>query len=346
MITDFKNTDNIEDLDFEICSRAGIELLMDNKIGVIILAGGQGSRLGLDKPKGTLLLNGKSLFEIHANKINNLTNTLNVKIPLYIMTSCNTHTDTIDFFEKNNYFNLQKGDVIFFQQGNNICFDISENIIIQGYNEKIPIHATCPNGSGGIYKAIHESNVIHDFEKRGLKYIHIHNVDNILVKIANPLFMGYCEVNNLDVGSKICSKEDPNETVGIFCYKNEQPSIIEYYELSDEIRNIRKDNGSLVYNQANIAIYCLSIEFIRKTKDYNLPTHNAFKKIPFWDNKLNKLVKPEKENGFKPEYFIFDAFKYCEKSKMRLLRINRESEFCPIKKNEDILIALNYLNKK
>lgn len=348
MITNFKNIDNINLLSNDnknIFRGEGCELLMNNKIGIIILAGGQGSRLGLNKPKGTLKLNGKSLFQIHAEKINNLIKEYGiketvVKIPLYIMTSCNTHQDTINFFEENNYFNLNKEDVIFFQQDNNYCFDsIGGNKIIKEYKNNKPIYTTCPNGNGGIYKAIHSKKIYDDFLKRKLKYIFIQNVDNPIVKLCDTLMLGYTQYNNLDVCCKVSSKKDQNEKVGIFCYKNNKPSIVEYYELEDKLKNLRNKDNELVYNQANISIYLLSVDFIKSTKNLDLELHYAKKKIQYWDEKLKKSIKPEVENGYKPEYFIFDVFKYCSKKKMRLLTIDRESEFCPIKNKSDISIA-------
>lgn len=338
MITNFENTDNIENFTqsgIETFKETGNKLILNNKIGVIVLAGGQGSRLGLNKPKGTLELNGKSLFQIHIEKIKKFA----VKMPLYIMTSYNTHEDTINFFKINDYFGLDKNDVIFFEQGNNYCLDNNRNKIVLNYDNDKPIYTTCPNGNGGIYKAIYDNGLYDDFLERGLKYLFIQNVDNPMVKLCDPLMIGHAEHNNLDVSCKVCQKNDPEEKVGIYCYKNNVPCIVEYYELSDEMRNLRDVGNNLTYNQANISIHLLSVDFIGKLRGIELECHYAWKKIMQWDEKLKHSVKPEKENGYKPEYFIFDAFKLCPKEKMKLLIVPRELEFCPIKNKEHVAIA-------
>ena len=350
MITNFKNTDNIDNFlekELNMFNNIGNKLLKDNKIGVIILAGGQGTRLGLEKPKGTLLLNNKSLFQIHIEKLQNM----NTHIPLYIMTSVNTHDDTINFFEENNYFNYKKNNIIFFQQGNNHCLDkIGGNKIIKEIKNNQPIYATCPNGNGGIYEAIHSNcpninnSIYDDFVKRGLEYIFIQNVDNPIVKLCDPIFLGYHNYYNLEISCKVCPKQDPDEKVGIFCYKDDKPNIVEYYELQDDMRYLKDKNNNLIYNQANISIHILSVNFIDKIKDIKLEYHYAKKKIEYWDDKLKRTIKPETENGYKPEYFIFDMFKYCPKDKMRLLTINRDSEFCPIKNKDDIILTEKIIN--
>lgn len=340
-ITNFKNSSKVSILDSSHLTNIGLNIIGKNKVALVLMAGGQGSRLGLDKPKGTLQLNGVSLFERHAKQISELNNKTGGNLVWYIMTSDKTHEDTIEYFKEMGYFGLLSDDIIFFRQGNNYCVYEDGRRIIENMVDGQPVYAKNPNGSGGIYKAIRDNGLLDDMEKRGIEHLYIYNVDNPLVKIADPLFLGYCR--DLDCGVKVVCKKDPEESVGVFCYKDNKPGLMEYFELLDEYRYAKDENGELLYRQGNIGIYYLSFSFVKNICELDdLEHHMAHKKIAYYDDKLDKTVKPLENNGYKPELFIFDAFPKCDISKMKLLEIEREDEFFPIKRPNDIN---NYLSK-
>ena len=219
--------------------------------------------------------------------------------------------------------------------------DKDKNRILQNVlDDGTKIYAKSPNGSGGIYWGLLKSNLLKDIVDRKIKYVYVCNVDNPLLKVADPVIIGYMEQNKLDIASKVIQKTDPEEKTGVFCYKNDKPHIMEYFLMDTHAKNLRGSNGDLLYNASNIGIYCFSIDFLRKIclMGYS-EFHLAHKKIPYYEESIERTIKPIINNGYKSEMFIFDVFKFCDKDKIGLLHTTREEEFLPIKKREDLMLA-------
>ncbi|CAD5118469.1 DgyrCDS7173 [Dimorphilus gyrociliatus] len=316
----------------------GYKAISDNRVALLLLAGGQGTRLGVPYPKGMYdigLPSKKTLYQIQAEriikvqrnamKLNN--SSQSPVIPWYIMVSKHTKDMTEKFFEEHNYFGLEKDNVSFFVQRLLPCLDFDGKIIMES---KFKV-AKAPDGNGGLYAALNDANIIEDMEKRGIRHICIHGVDNILVKLADPAFMGYCEDRGASCGSKVVEKKNPEESVGVVCKINNQYGVVEYSEISKETSEKRKPDGRLLYSGANIVYHYLNFEFLKLIcRDYvdDLDPHVAKKKIPFV-NENGTTVKPEQVNGIKIEKFVFDIFKYA--TNFVLWEVLKEDEFAPLK---------------
>ncbi|ODV59060.1 UDP-N-acetylglucosamine diphosphorylase [Ascoidea rubescens DSM 1968] len=320
----------------------GLELIKQNKVGIILMAGGQGTRLGSSSPKGTFRItipSNNSLFELQAKRIKALQKISGGDtsvLPWYIMTSEPTRAPTENFFKENNYFGLNPQNVIFFNQGTLPCFNLKGDKILLSSKSSI---AKSPDGNGGLYKAIYDNNLLDDFKKRNLKHIHMYCVDNCLVKVADPLFIGLAVEKKWDLATKVVRKTDPNESVGLIISKNHKPAVIEYSEISSQLAN-KKDpaNDSLLYlRAANIVNHFYSVDLLSNmipswinSRKY-LPYHIAKKKIPYFDTASNQLIKPTSSNGIKLEQFIFDIFESISLEKFGCLEVKREEEFSPLK---------------
>ena len=239
----------------------GIEIIKNNKFAVITMAGGQGTRLGHNGPKGTYLLNledkyGKkvSIFEVLAQNFLRAKKTYNVDINWYVMTSNSNKEDTIKYFRENNYFDLNKDNIKFFVQNDIPVIDENGKIIIgEDYLIK-----TASNGNGGIYEVLEEQNILYDMTKKGIEWAFVSGVDNILVNPIDPIFVGLTIKNGDVIAAKTVKKIDPNEKTGVYCKKNGKIGVIEYNEISDDLRNARDLNGDLLYSQSNIISHLYS----------------------------------------------------------------------------------------
>lgn len=305
----------------------GEKLLKEGKVCVIIVAGGQGSRLGFDGPKGCFKigpLSGKTLFEIHALKIFALSRKYDVSIPLYIMTSPGNHTDTVQFWERNGYFGLKKNDVIFFQQAvwpalfpdGKIVMDLPDHIFMS------------PDGHGGLLSALARNKIFDHMDRAGVEFVFYMQVDNPLVNICDPAFLGAHFFYEAEISLKVCKKRDPEEGLGVVVKKGGKYAIIEYSELTEEEKKERLPDGNLKFGFGSVAIHIFNKNFLRKESLKDLPLHLAFKKVPYCDEKGN-IIKPEKPNAYKFEKFIFDVLP--DASKVLNLEFDREDEFAPVK---------------
>eukprot|EP01100_Stratorugosa_tubuloviscum_P015435 TRINITY_DN890_c0_g1_i1.p1 TRINITY_DN890_c0_g1~~TRINITY_DN890_c0_g1_i1.p1 ORF type:complete len:486 (-),score=220.34 TRINITY_DN890_c0_g1_i1:110-1567(-) len=313
----------------------GYNLLANSKIAVILLAGGQGTRLGSDLPKGQYvlpLLSGKSLFEIQAQKILKLQSIVKEKtgkdciIPWFIMTSDATQSKTIQFFQSKNYFGLREQDIFFFEQGLMPCLSPEGAILLES-KSKI---ALSPNGNGGIYKALLQSGAIEEMQKRGVEQLFVNSVDNILVKIADPVFCGCFALGNYDAAAKVIPKSHPEEQVGVVCLLDGKSHVVEYSEIDKEIaKMIDPQTNQLIYNQANICIHMFSLEFIRRAAISKLPFHIAAKKVPCISPEGIQLTGTSAPIAWKLEMFIFDVFPLCEK--LLVFEVLRTDEFSALK---------------
>ncbi|KAJ3372793.1 UDP-N-acetylglucosamine pyrophosphorylase [Kappamyces sp. JEL0680] len=271
----------------------GLTLIGKGKVAVILLAGGQGTRLGSSDPKGCYdikLPSGKSLFQLQGERI------------------------------------LRLQQVFFFNQGVLPAFTPEGKIFLE--SKTCP--AFSPDGNGGIYAALRSEGVIADLEKRGIPYVHAYCVDNCLVKVADPVFIGYCVEKNADCGCKAVPKTKPSEAVGVICLRDGKPSVVEYSEIDQSLSEARDSAGNLVYNAANIANHFYTTEFLKRIKDFEakLEYHIARKKIKHVDPS-GAEIKPTANNGIKLELFIFDVLPFAER--FAVLETARKDEFSPLK---------------
>jgi UDP-N-acetylglucosamine/UDP-N-acetylgalactosamine diphosphorylase len=307
----------------------GEQALKDGKIACFVVAGGQSSRLGYNLPKGTFEVGpvtGKSLFQYHAEKIATISRKYNTNVPWYIMTSQENDKQTRNFFQKHKFFQLQTKDVIFFKQGMLPAVDFNGKLIMDS-----PDHISMsPNGHGGSLLGLKQSGALNDMKRRGIEEIFYFQVDNALVKIADPIFIGYHLLEKAQMSTKVVFKTCPNEMVGVLGYIDGKLGVIEYTELNHEERYAVNQDGSLRFKAGNTAIHMLNQEFVHRLvrEGFHLPYHGAKKKIPYIDEH-GKLRKPHEPNGIKFETFIFDALKYADHSVV--MQVERKEEFSPLK---------------
>ncbi len=306
--------------------------LRRGEIAVLTVAGGHGTRLGSNGPKGTLPIapiSGKSVFQLHAEKIRAVQQKYDTCIPWYIMTSETNDRMTQEFFHSHRFFGLDSQQVCFFAQGMLPAVDLHGKLLM---NSKSNI-VMSPNGHGGTIIALREKGVLKDMEARGIKHVFYHQVDNVLIKIADPVFVGYHLKNEAEMSLKIVKKCHPEEKVGIVVHSNGHLQMIEYSELSREDMYARNGNGALKYDAGNIAVHMIRIDFLEKIYQHGdaLPFHSALKKVPCLDEN-GDAINPEKNNAIKFESFIFDVLKHVEKGV--IMEALREDEFSPIKNME------------
>ena len=254
----------------------GFRAIANGEVAVVLLAGGQGTRLGVTYPKGMYsvdLLSKKTLFQIQAErllKVQELAsqrspNKSSVVIPWYIMTSASTHDSIVEFFRKNNYFGLNGSNVMFFEQGTLPCLDYEGKILL---DRKYKI-SRAPDGNGGLYKAMLREGILDDMARRGVNYVHVYCVDNILIKMADPVFTGFCIAKDANFGSKVIEKLEPTENLSVICivehwlYK-ESYKVMENNDLSETTLYLKNVNEELVFNEANISIHFMTAEFLNE----------------------------------------------------------------------------------
>ncbi|KAI9708132.1 MAG: UDP-N-acetylglucosamine pyrophosphorylase [Chrysothrix sp. TS-e1954] len=327
--------------DLQSWAHQGEELVAENKVAVVLMAGGQGTRLGSSAPKGCYnigLPSGKSLFQLQAERIVKLQQLAEHKhskdkvvIPWYVMTSGPTREPTQQFFAEHKYFGLEEENVMIFEQGTLPCMS-NEGKILMEDKSKV---AVAPDGNGGLYQAMVLGSVISDMKKRGIEHVHAYCVDNCLVKMADPLFMGFAAAKKVDIATKVVRKRDAKESVGLIVQKNGKPDVVEYSEIDSATAEAKdaKDSKILKFRAANIVNHYYSFSFLESIPQWahKLPHHVARKKIPYIDMENDKQVKPEKPNGVKLEQFVFDCFPFLAMDKFACLEVKREDEFSPLK---------------
>lgn len=327
---DYIDKYNISSEKLEEYKKIGEEKIKNGKYAVVTMAGGQGTRLGHNGPKGTFnigLKSNKSIFEILIDSLKESSKKYETTINWYIMTSKENNKDTKAFFEKNDFFGYPKESVMFFIQGELPMCDEQGQVII-GENGLIKEAA---DGHGGIFESLRSNLIINDMEKKGIEWAFIGPVDNVLVKMVDEILLGATIKNGMQAGGKSVVKAGPKEKVGVFCRRNGKPGVVEYTEISDEMSERLNDNGELVFAESHINCNLFSVKAIKEISNKKLPYHSAYKKSKFI-NLEGELVTPDKPNAYKFESFIFDAFDMLED--MTILRVKREEEFAPVKNAE------------
>ncbi len=307
----------------------GEEALRSGRVGVFLVAGGQGTRLGYDGPKGCFPISrmtGKSIFAMHAEKILAGIRYYGVQIPWYIMTSEANDRATRDFFQRHNFFGLQPADVYFIKQRMLPGLDENGNLILDGKDHIF----MSPNGHGGALLAMSDGGVIDDASKRGVDVLSCFQVDNVLIQILDSVFVGYHIQAGAQMSSKMAVKRDAGEKLGHFGIVDGKLRVIEYSDMRSEDMAARTSDGRLKYEAGSIGIHLIDPAFVaQEVKDgFKLPYHVAHKKIPFI-SETGKRVEPAKPNGYKFETFIFDALKDTTSS--IILEVRRDEEFSPVK---------------
>jgi UDP-N-acetylglucosamine/UDP-N-acetylgalactosamine diphosphorylase len=306
---------------FKEAEEIGVKHIKDGKLAAFLVAGGQGSRLGFNGPKGKFpigAVSGKTLFHFHAEKIRAAEIKYNVSIPFLIMTSRDNHEETADFFKEEKYFGLNPENVSLFPQNMIPSLDLNGKLILSGYNTIF----MNPDGHGGSLTALKTSGVLDRLKTDKIETLSYFQVDNPLVKIIDPVFIGFHVMKMADISSKMLQKSYPEERTGVFVkYSNNTLGIVEYSDMPKE------KAGDILYSAANPAIHLFNIRFISKLTDsgrVNLPYHTAKKKIA-------GMVEGEvKEfDGYKFEQFVFDALPLTDKNV--ILEILRGEEFAPVK---------------
>jgi UDP-N-acetylglucosamine/UDP-N-acetylgalactosamine diphosphorylase len=312
--------------------RAGIDAVRHGKVGAVLLAGGQGTRLGFDKPKGMFNIGINRelyIFECLVNNLMQVAKQADAWIPLYIMTSEKNNDDTVSFFREHDYFGYNKEYISFFIQEMAPSSDYSGKILLE---EKDRISLS-PNGNGGWFSSLKKAGLDKKMKEQGTEWINVFAVDNVLQKIADPCFIGAVILSGYKSGSKVVSKVSPDEKVGVLCLEDGRPSIVEYYEMTDDMINLRNDDGTLAYKYGVILNYLFRTDSLEKSSGKILPVHVVEKKIPYIDENGNH-INPEKPNGYKFETLVLDMVHMQENC--LAYEVERNREFAPVKNKSGI----------
>jgi UDP-N-acetylglucosamine/UDP-N-acetylgalactosamine diphosphorylase len=313
----------------------GEALIRAGKVACFTVAGGQGSRLGYEGPKGcfpTSCVTNKPLFQIFAESIAGVQNRAGVVIPWYIMTSPLNHDATVAFFAQHRHFGLEPGAVRFFPQGVMPSFDKSTARMLLA---EPGVLATNPDGHGGAFRALRVSGALEDMQRRGVEHLSYFQVDNPHARPVDPVFLGLHASSPNSSGqfsSKMVAKAAWDEKVGVFCKADGRTQVIEYSDLPVDLAKQTDDAGRLRFIAGSIAIHAIGVEFIERVSgdpDFALPFHRAIKKVPYFDPQTGRHVEPTEPNGIKLERFVFDGIPMADKS--IVVETDRVEEFAPVK---------------
>ena len=315
------------DMGRERFERIGMEAVKAGKLGAVLLAGGMGTRLGSDAPKGMYDIGISKPVYIFQRLIENLMKVVEKAgnyIQLFVMTSEKNHDATVGFFKEHDYFGYDKDYIAFFKQDMAPAADFDGKV----YMEAKDSIATSPNGNGGWFLSMKKSGLLELVEKRGIEWLDVFAVDNVLQSIADPVFAGAVLEGGYSVGSKVIRKVNPQEKVGVMCTEDGRPSIVEYIELTEDMLTQRDENGEYAYNFGVILNYLFRVDKLVNLLERKLPYHKSAKKIPYI-NEAGELVKPEEPNGYKYEQFILDMIQMLDSCLP--FEVVRGKEFAPIK---------------
>lgn len=311
----------------ESFTATGIEAIKAGKVGAVLLAGGMGTRLGSDNPKGMYnvgLTRELYIFECLVNNLMDVVRQADAWIHLFVMTSDKNHEATVNFLKEHDFFGYNAAFVHFFMQEMAAATDYEGKIYLE---EKGKL-STSPNGNGGWFISMKNAGLLDLVAKEGVEWLNVFAVDNVLQRIADPCFVGATIQKNCVVGAKVVRKNAPDEKVGVMCLEDGRPSIVEYYELTEELMNAKDENGDPAYYFGVILNYLFRVPELIQISNQNLPLHIVEKKIPYL-NEAGELVKPEAPNGFKFENLVLDMIH--QMSSCLPFEVVREKEFAPIK---------------
>ncbi len=310
----------------------GLDAIRSGKVGAVMLAGGMGTRLGSDDPKGMYNVGITRKLYIFQCLINNLFDVVHESgsyIPLFIMTSDLNYESTTEFFEDKDYFGYPKDYVHFFKQEMAPACDYNGKVFLEA-KDKV---AVSPNGNGGWFLSMMRTGMLEKVKDYGIEWLNIFAVDNVCQRICDPAFIGATIKKDKTVGAKVVRKATPDERVGTICLEDGKPSIIEYYELTDEMAEERDERGERVYNFGVILNYLFRVDELEEIVKKSLPYHVVEKKIPYIDENGN-FVKPESPNGYKFEQLVLDMIHLA--ASCLPYEVEREREFAPIKNKTGI----------
>jgi UDP-N-acetylglucosamine/UDP-N-acetylgalactosamine diphosphorylase len=310
----------------------GLDAIRNGKVGAVMLAGGMGTRLGSDDPKGMYNVGITRKLYIFQCLINNLFDVVHESgsyIPLFIMTSDLNYESTTEFFEDKDYFGYPKDYVHFFKQEMAPACDYNGKVFLEA-KDKV---AVSPNGNGGWFLSMMRTGMLEKVKDYGIEWLNIFAVDNVCQRICDPAFIGATIKKDKTVGAKVVRKATPDERVGTICLEDGKPSIIEYYELTDEMAEERDERGERVYNFGVILNYLFRVDELEEIVKKSLPYHVVEKKIPYIDENGN-FVKPESPNGYKFEQLVLDMIHLA--ASCLPYEVEREREFAPIKNKTGI----------
>ncbi len=348
---EYLDKSRVEPIEKKQLDQVGSKVIQEGKLAAVTMAGGQGTRLGFNGPKGTYnigLNSEKTLFEILCDSLKEANQQYKTTVPWYIMTSEENNKDTVDFFEKHHYFDYPKDRIVFFKQGKFPMIDTKGKILL----DENGLVKEAADGHGGVYIAMQKNKILDDMKKKGIEWIFIGGIDNILAKMVDPTLVGLAVKKNVMAAGKSVVKAYPEEKVGVFCKRNGKPSVIEYTELPKEMAVEKDKNGELKYGESHILCNLFNLKSLEEISKNILPYHPAFKKANYMDANGN-IVKATEPNAYKFEAFLFDAFE--ELDHMAILRVKREEEFAPVKNADEKGVDcpktarelyLNYQNKK
>ena len=306
---------------------AGLEEIRAGKVGAVLLAGGMGTRLGSDGPKGVYnigITHDVFIFERLIRNLMDVTDEAGCFVHLFIMTSDKNHEATVNFLKEKDYFGYNGNYVHFFRQEMAPAADYNGKVYLE---EKWKL-STSPNGNGGWYSSMVKSGMTDIMRESGIEWLNVFAVDNVLQRIADPVFIGATKLANCSVGAKVIKKAAPDERVGTICYEDGHPSVVEYYELTDEMRDALTDDGKPAYNFGVILNYLFRVPELQSIVDAKMPLHVVEKKIPCLDGNGEK-VSPQKPNGYKYETLILDMIHLLDTC--LVFEVERSREFAPIK---------------
>lgn len=311
----------------ESFTATGLETIRAGKVGAVLLAGGMGTRLGSDDPKGMYnvgLTRDLYIFECLINNLMDVVRQADTWIHLFVMTSDKNHDATIHFLQGHDFFGYKAEYVHFFKQEMAAATDYQGKIYLE---EKGKL-STSPNGNGGWFISMKNTGILDVVKEEGIEWLNVFAVDNVLQRIADPCFVGATVRKNCVVGAKVVRKNAPDEKVGVMCLEDGRPSIVEYYELTDELMNAKDEKGDPAYNFGVILNYLFKESALEELLESNLPLHIVEKKIPYLDENGN-LVKPEEPNGYKFENLVLDMIHQMDSCLP--FEVVRSKEFAPIK---------------
>ena len=311
-------------------ARQGEQLLADGKVGIILVAGGQGSRLGFDHPKGMFPIgpvSDNTLFQLLIEQAVARSRRAGVTIPYYVMTSDATHEETVSFFEQHNDFGLDETAVRFFRQGNMPAVDAATGRLLLAAPGRL---ALSPDGHGGMLAALQQEQLFDDMRERGVEFLFYHQVDNSTAVVCDPVFLGLHAAHGSEMSIKVVAKRSAEERMGVVVDVDGKTQIIEYSDMPAEVAAMTDDAGDLLHWAGSTAIHVFNRELLERLAggEHALPFHKAHKQVEFIDHD-GQLQQPDKPNAYKFERFIFDALTQARKA--LVLEADRAAEFSPVK---------------